>query len=54
MTPSDKILIEKANQISRLDYYLVDELIARAQSAECIERLRWIRYELYDLAIETI
>lgn len=47
LTPNDRQLIETAQDLSYLDWDQVDNLIERADTNECRERLRRIRSELY-------
>lgn len=54
MTEYDLQLIAQAEALSIWNYRLVDDLIPRAQTAEARERLRRIRWELYDAVQETI
>ncbi len=54
MTDFDKKLIEKDERFSRHDYRDIDVLIAIAESDLARERLKIIRWELYDLLKETI
>ncbi len=54
MTDFDKKLIEKAEKFSRWNYRNIDVLISIADTEEAIERLRNLRWELYDLVQETL
>lgn len=54
MTEFDKMLIEKAKSISRWHYSDIDRLIPQAETEETRERLKYRRWELYDLAMESV
>ena len=54
MTDFDKKLIEKAESVSRYEYRDIDELIKKAETEEARQILTNIRWELYDLVVETI
>lgn len=54
MTDFDKKLIEKAQSFPRYHYDDIDVLINIADTPEAKERLRNIRWELYDLVEETL
>lgn len=54
MTDFDKRLIEKAERIRRWDYRDIDILYRYADTDEARKRLTQIRWELYDLVMETI
>jgi len=54
MTDFDKKLIEKAENIRRWDYREIDILIKYADTDEARERLRNLRWELYDSVQETL
>ena len=54
MTDFDKKLIEKAEKFSRWNYRNIDVLISIADTEEAVERLRNLRWELYDLVQETL
>lgn len=43
MSEKDKMLIEKAREVSYIDWYTIDELIEQAESNEAKERLHSIR-----------
>lgn len=51
---TDQELIDKANELSRWDYADIDDMIPLAQTAETRNHLRRLRYELYDMCLETI
>lgn len=53
-TEFDKKLIEKANRLSRYDYWMIDKIIWLADTAETAEILRNIRWEKKDLVTETV
>lgn len=54
MTDFDKKLIEKADKFSRWNYRDIDILISIADTDEARERLKIIRWELYDSVQETL
>lgn len=54
MTDFDKKLIEKAGSFRRWDYRKIDTLISIADTEEARQRLRSLRWELYDLIKETL
>ncbi len=54
MTDFDKKLIEKANKFRRWDYRNIDVLVSIADTEEARERLRILRWELYDSVQETL
>lgn len=54
MTDFDKELIKKAENIRRWDYREIDILVKYADTEEARARLYDIRWELYDLAKETL
>lgn len=54
MTDFDKKLIEKADRLNRRDYRMIDAIISFADTQEAREVLHNIRWELHDLAMETI
>lgn len=54
MTDFDKKLIEKADKFSRWDYRDIDILMSIADTEEAQDRLYNIRWELHDLALESI
>ncbi|MCM1081063.1 MAG: hypothetical protein NC343_04865 [Muribaculum sp.] len=54
MTDFDKKLIEKAQNIRRWDYREIDILIKYADTDEARERLRNLRWDLYDSVQETL
>lgn len=43
MTDKDKMLIEKAREVSYIDWYTIDELIEQAESNEAKEWLHSIK-----------
>lgn len=49
MTDKDKELIDRAYGISPMYFYMVDDLIAQADTEDAKERLRAIRSSLYHL-----
>ena len=54
MTDFDKKLIERADRLSRYEYREIDSLIKLAETEEARQILTNIRWELYDLVVETI
>lgn len=54
MTDFDKKLIEKAGSFRRWDYRKIDTLISIADTEAARQRLRGLRWELYDLIKETL
>ncbi len=54
MTDFDKKLIEKAKKFRRWQYRNIDVLMDIADTAEAVEKLNNIRWELYDLVQETL
>lgn len=54
MTDFDKKLIEKASNFNRYDYRNIDILITIADTDEGRRRLRDLRFQLYDLTLETL
>lgn len=47
MTDKDKMLIEKAREVSCIDWYTIDELIEQAESNEAKEWLHSIQSSKY-------
>lgn len=54
MTEFDKKLIEKAKSFPRFEYHKLDVLISIAETDQARKELSNIRWELYDLVLETI
>ena len=54
MTEFDKILIEKADTISRYDYRDINVLMNIADTDECRRQLALIKRELYESVLETL
>lgn len=53
MTEKDKKLIEEAERLVRYDYRQIDDMIKLADTEEARYRLKLLRWEKYDLCVET-
>lgn len=54
MTKNDEELIAKADQLNRWHWREVDDLIDKADTYQAIQKLREIKYDLKDMAMESL